>query len=55
MDERDFELDFDDLGGDPLEDETLAGEDSPGSETFYWALKYALEHTNFEPPPNAAG
>lgn len=51
MDERDFELDFDDLGGDPFEEETQAEEAGPGCETFYWALKYALERTNFEPPP----
>lgn len=42
MDDQDLDLDFEDLGGEPeLEADT---------ETFYWALKNALERTRIEPP-----
>jgi hypothetical protein len=45
MDEKDLELDFEDLGGDPDMDVDV------NTEIFYWALKGALERTQLEPPP----
>jgi hypothetical protein len=47
MDDQDLELDFEDLGGDT---------DMPVDiETFYWALKNALERTQIDLPPANPG
>lgn len=67
MAERDFDLDFEDLRGtthgqqmdssiEPMDasaDDPQDAELDANCETFYWALKGALERTRLAPPPGS--